>query len=681
MMAGRPAVAAGSVLVAVTAAAFAAAGALLLGGAATASRPARVVAAPRQAGCARRGATVSPSGVAQSMDGAISACLRVDALAPGRYTIVVDQVLDGAGDPVASVHEPAVQLTLAPAAGAPGTRVTVTGRTRAPVAHRSGNVDFCWDGCADGLSYSGVRVRWTSATSFRARLVVPAAPWLERGPDRVARLASGSYPIGVQCLTPARGCAGGAAEGSAEFALAVATAPVWCRTGASCASLRLTPAAARPGALAAVSGFAPLQSVIGAGQPFVYQLEILRGRPRGPEVDFGGRPAGDVTLGRAGLDVRAAPRFEGLTHAPLARLGSGLSPIAADPADPSTVAWCGHDAVELSSGGATTSVSTAGAAAALARIGFETPGGGNPACVGVAPAAGGLAVAFDVALRRFSAPPVYDVALETTAGGRTWKPVPVPRGASPESFGGFRYGAGGSVEAVFARSRTPRLHGHAELPVLDPARPLAETTTDGGLTWRSGRLPCPAAGPCVTLAPYIPQNCAMVQDVQPLLRSADGGRTWRQPPLPDAVQACGDAQLLATSGRSLLLVNPASQYELVGSGDGGTGWRVLGVPPIPGVPRLGFPAETGAGDGLGPASGGLTVLGGGALLETGATRAWHLLRAGAAQWCAVRSLPSRLMRAFQLSPITVIGDRLWWLSGNDDNSAEIHDVPAASVSC
>jgi len=664
-MAGRPKAAAASALLAV--------GVLLV---AVTGSVAGAGGQPAGPGCGH-----GPSGVSQSMAGAVSGCLRVDALVPGRYTVVVDQVLDGGAAAVPGVREPAVALTLAPASGAPGTRVTVIGRTASAVAHRSAYLDFCWDGCRAGLQYSGVRVRWTSATRFRGRLVVPGAPWLERDPDRVAPLASGSYPIGVQCVVLGKGCAGATAEGSAEFALHVTSAPSWCRSATSCASLRLTPAAARPGELAAVSGFAPLQSVIGSGLPFVFQLEILKGSPRGPSVDFSGGPAGNVTLGRAALDVLAPPRFTGLSGAPRAELSAGLSPVTADPADPSTVAWCGHDAVDLSSGGATSSVSTAGAGAALARIGFETPSGGNPACVGVAPAAGGLAVAFDVALRRFGAPPVYDVALETTDGGRTWKPVPVPRGASPESFGGFRYGAGGSLEAVFARSRTPSSHGRAELPVIDPSRPLAQTTTDGGVTWHAGRLRCPPAGPCVTLGPYIPQNCAMVQDEQPLLRSTDRGERWTQPPLPDAVQACGDAQLLATSSHSLLLVDSASQYELVGSSDGGASWRVLGVPPIPGVERASFPAATGGEGGLEAGSGGLTLLGGGALLETGATRSWHLLRAGARAWCTVSSLPSRLMRAFQLSPITVIGDRLWWLSGIYDNSAEIHDVPAASVSC
>ena len=50
------------------------------------------------------------------------------------------------------------------------------------------------------------------------------------------------------------------------------------------------------------------------------------------------------------------------------------------------------------------------------------------------------------------APAVDNVALYSTDSGRSWSFVPVPPGSQSSGFGGFRYGPGGSVDAIFAGS-------------------------------------------------------------------------------------------------------------------------------------------------------------------------------------------------------------------------------------
>lgn len=674
--------------------------------------------------------SATEGGVNQSISGRISGCLRVGAVASGRYTVVVDQDVQQRSGPLSgdelgaveaklrglkaklkgggalvAVHEPAVTLALSPSSGPPGTTVRITGRLGSRVAHRSGYLNFCWDGCDDGLQYDGVQTTWTSATTFHARLVVPGAPWIEGDPVRVAPLSSGGYPIGVECVVQSRGCGLGASEGSAVFALRVSSAPAWCRSAASCAQLTVTPGAALPGGLVSVGGYAPLESVIGSDQPFVFQFELNRGAPRGSEVHFIRSPkAGgvtEVTFGHGALDVLRPPSFRDLNGvAPVSQTTGGVSQIAADPADTGTVAWCGTGTIGLSQAGVRSSFSTSGAAAVLKRMGFSLLGSSAPQCAAVAPAGNSsqagsrvptVAAAFSVGLARYGAPPVYYVALITSDDGASWTQLPVPPGASPESFGGFRYESTGALQAVFAASRIEHGKGGG-FPLINAAEPLSETSADGGGTWQPGGLGCPAAGPCVTLGPFLAGNCAMGLSTQLLLRSADGGARWSQPPaLPEQVQPCGDLELYWTAGGSELLVNSLSPYALTQSRDRGVTWNDVSLPSLP--TGRGQPSLPGL-DGVGPAPGGIVVLGDGSLLLTGELSHWELLRPGAGAWCRVRSVPVGLQRAEQASPVVEIAGQLWWLvyhgsgpaggpagSQSQTPAIEPETVAASSASC
>jgi hypothetical protein len=618
--------------------------------------------------------------VVQSMNGTLSSCLRVGNSSPGSYHVVLDQIAPATRSPGSAPSRvgPAVVLSVSPTSGPPGTTVTVRGTLPFAPTHRAGHANLCWHGCRDGLQYSGVPLRWTSAVTFEASLVVPGAAWIEAGPDRVAELSSGTYPIGVECLPAVpEGCAGTQAQGSTRFRLVVPSSrKAQCPTPSSCAHLAVSPKRALPGDVVSVRGFAPLVSVIGADQPFAFQLQVVRGPPTGPEVRFSTANAKGFVmlyLGHAALAVQRPPSFAGLGHlTPVSEVVDGLAPIAADPSHPSTLAWCSGGGIVVQTHTGQLTIPTQGAAAVLERMGFGLLGAATPRCVAVAPlgtAPGGapsvLGAAFVVAPNG-QAPPAADVAIISANGGRSWAPLPVPPGAAPDTFGGFRPHAG-TFEALFAPSTAPS--GHLR------AVPLVEVASPSERSWQPGRFSCPTRGPCVSFGPYEPGNCAMNGTAQGVLRSGDGGHNWAQPPWPTAVQACAPAELVATSNSTELLIDSESPYTLRRSTDGGATWADIGLPPLPGE-------QPGAGLGPGPA--GITVLADGSLLATGAranTRSWELLRPGATSWCPVRGLAAGVQRSAAFAQVILIGDQLWWLSGTDGPAPTAHHLSAVGLSC
>ena len=627
---------------------------------------------------------LSTSGVlTQTMNGRLSGCLLIAPLAAGAHTVVLEQIpLVGQSTPpgkklpkapkLRPPNEPAGALTLSPSSGGPGTKVTITGRLSAPRRQRFDYPNFCWDGCLNGLGYAGIQVRWKSSREFTARLVVPAAPWIEGGPVRIVPLTSGRYPIGVQCLVEGKGCSGESSEGTAYFALRVPSSPGWCRTLASCAVLHVSPGRTPPGATVRVSGYAPLVSVTGADQPFVFELEVIRGRPHGDQVVLRHSHGETIALfGHAGLRVSAPPTFASLAQsAPIAQSIAGVSPIAGAPGDPSLVAWCGESSIAMSDAGVSATVSTAAAGAVLKQMGFDFEGS-SPPCVAVVPtAAGSVVAAFAVGVAPYGAPPDYDVALVTSDGGTSWTALPVPERSTAAGFGGFRETAT-SVIAVFS---TVTKGGTPAYPDLAPDRPVIETTADAGATWTPGALGCPAAGPCLTLAAFELENCAMIGETQDVLRSTDGGASWSEPFVPSPVDACSEAELAATSSQDALLIDTGGLFPLLASGNGGLSWHDVALPRAPHQSSYGL--------GLGP--GGLTLLPDGALLlsgDSGYSGGWELLVHGSKAWCHVQSPGAALQNAQQQSALTVIGTELWWLTGAYGQAPTVQEVPLASIAC
>jgi len=536
------------------------------------------------------------------------------------------------------------------------------------------------------LQYAGVQLQWTSPTTFRASLVVPAAPWIEQDSDKVHYLVSGTYPIGIQCVESLSGCALGGSEGSTYFRLQVAKSAVtpWCRTDSSCAYLAVTPRRALPGEMVRVTGYAPLESVIGSDEPFTFELQVLQGRPRGPEVKFNepttGVSAVDLSLGHGAVEVAAPPEWNSLPRiAPLGEIDAGLPSISADPANPSTVAWCVSASVIVSGVGGQSRVPTASAAGALVAMGLaplgtgEGPGPSEPNCVtalqlgaesddlGESPP---VVVAVFVVAPDGEAPPTADVALLSTNDGQTWTPLPAPPGTDPTAFGGFRV-QGQDLEALFSAATT----GVGSPP------PLVETSHDGGHTWHTAGLACPTRGPCVTLGAYAPGNCAMNGTSQAVLGSTNSGQSWTQIGWPATVNACAPAELVATSPHAEFLVASASPYALTRSIDSGTTWSDIGLPALPGE-------DVGVGPGLGP--GGIILLPAGALLSTGeqgSSTKWELLRPGATSWCSVRGVSSAERHSTLDAQVELIGAQIWWLSAGDQSVPVAHHLAAADLSC
>ena len=166
---------------------------------------------------------------------------------------------------------------------------------------------------------------------------------------------------------------------------------------------------------------------------------------------------------------------------------------------------------------------------------------------------------------------------------------------------------------------------------------------------------------------------------QLVLRSTTRGRRWSTSLFPYPIQSCGEAELLATSRTSAVLIDSTSQFPVLHSADGGATWHDVGLPLLPGRHRLA--PRTGPG--------GVTALPDGSLLLApgqGSPGGWDLLRRGAVAWCRLRSPARAQQRGSQLTPVTVVGDRLWWLTGALPGSAAptlpaVHTSPLSALSC
>lgn len=640
-----------------------------------------------------RGCGLGPAQVDQSLNGHLSGCVQVGNISAGRYVLTIEPLptqpvppRKGTPPPVQprTPHEPAVKLSVSPGAGAPGTLVTVTGRLKRAVAH-DGQPDICWDGCVEGLQYGDPPVHWTSGRVFRIRLRVPAAPWIQGAPLHVARLVSGTYRIGVNCILTKEGCALAHAEGSVAFRLRVTHQPGWCRTAATCAALSATSGKVLPGGYVRVHGEAPLVSISGSAKPYLYGLTVRRGSRTGPELSFPGHRL--IHIGHAPLRVLAPPSFASIQHpAPATEVLGGLDAVGGDPADSGTVADCGQGTIVVVSAGTTSSFSTDKAASTIHQLGYASASSGTPSCVAVAPDGAAVVAAFPVEIAGAGGPPFYDVALVTFDRGQSWSALPTPHGSEPIGFGGFR-DAGGDLEAVYAATEQPRSSvsgpfgtaGTVTFPTFDVARPLVERSDDGAVSWQSASA-CPASGPCLTLGPYGVGNCAMGVAAQDVLRSGDGGERFTVPRDVGGFQPCGEGTLERTAGGAELLVDGADTFPLLRSTDGGRTWDDISLPRPPGANHR---------DGQPVSPDGLTVLPDGGLLLSGGVDyrgGWELLEPGARAWCASAGPDHALQHTMQASQLTVIGDEIWWQTvtgtgGPGTSPPALQHVALSSVRC
>ena len=638
------------------------------------------VAAVATTSFVRAGCTGGSGLITQAMDGRITACVRAGALGAGGYHVSLQQVV---GTNVAvggtSVNTgPDVGLSLSPAGGAPGTTVTITGKMASPPRPLPQHANFCWDGCPNGLQYGGVQLRWTGPNVFTAKLVVPAAPWVESNPVRVVDPHQAEFSIGVNCLVLTRGCGLGGAEGSARFRMTGVKKLAWCPSVANCASLAAGPARVLPGQIIKVQGYAPLVSVIGSDQPFAFQLQVSPGLPHGSTVELKTLAKGgtEAFFGQAPVEIRRAPSFASLGHlAPETATLGGPGAINANPADPTQVAWCAGTHLGATAPSGTVQIRTAAAVGLLTSLGYGFMGAPAPNCAAIAPLPGypatppAVAAAFTVSQGN-SAPPVYDVALYTSDGGATWSPVPPPQGSPPTAFGGFRF-SGDSLQALYGVGNAPAAGG-----------PMAVATTelqgpDAG--WRNGTLTCPSSGPCATLGPYEPGNCAMNGTSQLVLYSSSQGVNWKAPDWPQSLSTCASAELANIGGGRLLAVDSESEYPVRLSTDGGRSWSFVALPALP----RSLVGNSG-GSGLGSAAGQLILLPTGALLAYGVGTSQTnalLLAPGKTAWCQVPSSVPLPTAAFGAS-IGLAGVSFWWVAfGRQAAPPTPHQVALSQIAC
>jgi hypothetical protein len=271
-----------------------------------------------------------------------------------------------------------------------------------------------------------------------------------------------------------------------------------------------------------------------------------------------------------------------------------------------------------------------------------------------------------------SAPPLYSVLYETRDGGRTWRPVPVPKGYVEGDFGGvtvLRRGAADAVEVVFGRGED----------ATSTTAATAEVTTDGGATWHLTGLSCPDVGPCVRFGAMPGQLPGMgASDLQPLVASTDGGRSWRTLAWPtgnvlaQGLVPSGQSELVWLGGENLAFVDATSPFPLCLSADGGRTWRPIALPWPPGSAAA-LAAGTSPyevlmwlpdGELLAATSGAPTV-----------AAHWWLLGPGASRWVADPGLRAPVV----FGRLLVVANRLLWAdvspSGGGATSVRLESAP------
>ncbi len=539
--------------------------------------------------------------VDQRANGDYTACLRVPAVAGASVVVALQADLTGVSSNATPTTSIPTSIPTDPLSLALSTRTTTPGATVGVVGHfarpptteqrrASTNATLCWDGC-DGLQEQAVAIHWTSSTTFHATLSVPDAAWLvdRQGRVTVHPLQSGRYPVAVQCVIATPGCELTVPHASAAIALR-APRPTRCVTGRHCATMTLSATVAQVGDRLLVRGWAPLQTII--GQPFGYVLVTATGsRARHfPSLTIS-RHSKDhryvvenVVLAPTRLPVRRGATWAALTRVRVVSwIFSGLSAVSTSPNSPA-IAWCEPSGVVITAGGSAPLhvVPTTNVAAALRGSGLRgpEPSGASTPCATVQLDPHHLASVYAgfASEHGASIPPQYVAPLYTTNAGTTWHTVPIPPGASIETFGGFAL-RGASVAALF--------YGPGGVNRRDPAGTnhgivRTEVTSNGGITWTASTLGCPASGPCVTFGPYPSGDCNMTNANQSLLVGPPGtnpahGVHWTVSSWESSVDSCFPQQL-ASSRHRLFLVDPSSQYPLQESATDGRTWNDVALP-------------------------------------------------------------------------------------------------------
>ena len=602
--------------------------------------------------------------VAQSIDGLIVGCFRVpDDRQSTLYVALQSDIarLNGPGTvPPSKIPtttpsgSPDGYFTVSTTAHTvrPGERIEISGHyVHGLRPANASSATLCWNGCLSGLQ-EDVTLHWSSSSEFHAVLVVPDAPWyvVYHGQPSVHPLASGTYAVGVECITSISGCALRGAQAQVHVRL-VAPRATWCTAHVPCGSLRLSTTSTTIGDVVEVHGRAPLVTLI--GQPWGYSLDLSSSNLGSRPVAFTGVAVSEdlATIAPQNLTVDPGQTWESLHLSPVTLASwSSPSPLNPTPASP-LVAWCEPGAVVVTGGAHPYRVPTTGAARLLASHHLSPSGSAAVSpCVSatVEPGAPQHVFATFTALR--SEIPRNSLAgLYTSNGGVTWHLVPSPPGHADIDFGGFRV-VGRRVEALFANRR-----GNA---AYDATTPVAtEATSNGGVIWSASTLGCPIDGPCTTFGPDVPDNCAMTSQPEAVLvgpaHGPSSGVNFSESRWVTEVDACYSQQLSATASGPELLADPSSIYPLLISNDGGLTWHNVRLPVLKG---LGAPG--GMEDALVLTANDTLVANVQETADVGPARLF-LLRPGASSWCRVRGIPPASDHQL-VTPLRTNSDGLLW---------------------
>jgi hypothetical protein len=433
-----------------------------------------------------------------------------------------------------------------------------------------------------------------------------------------------------------------------------------------------------------VSGWAPLQDFI--GQPFGYSLSVTAGTKvtTYPRLAYSSsKLAGsfNVVLTPTILRIGQSSSWARLGRVPyLSSTYSG--PSAVNPApNSSLVGWCEISRIVITGGAAPESISTAGVKSALKGSTLHffsgTPTAATPACdaVQLDPSHPDSAyAAFDTG-QGTSIPPIYLAPVYTTNAGATWQTVPIPKGYSLEEFSGFATEEN-DVVALFSVNNGISTGGVPE--GTNDGYVTTEMTANGGVSWTSTTLGCPSTGPCMSFGPYYWGNCNMNQDMQSLLVGPAGvtaatGVKWRDSTWATTVNSCFSQQLVASSSRDLLLIDPSSEYPLLRSTNSGVTWTNWGLPSIP---------AANYGPDSAPLTNSMVLAPDGSLFASitnsaGNRQDLYRLYPAATSWCQVPNVYGTTAPDL-IQPLRVDAADLLW---SQSSPSTLHIVPYAKLTC
>lgn len=638
--------------------------------------------------------------VNQSFNGDFTGCFRVPALKSSSLIVALQTYLSGTtgptGSPTTSVAPSApkddhLTLSLSAKTVTPGETVVVTGHLSQPLSVKQPLPNLCWDGCS-ALQEEGSTVHWTSSKTFRINFRVPDTAWIVRSADSVSvhPLTSGTYEVGMQCLTSISGCALGPAEAQVAVRLK-APKPTRCLSGQRCETMSLSTVTAKIGDEIFIKGWAPLQTII--GRPFNYNLSVTSGSAKrkylplafAPNLKGGGF---NVVLTPTALRVVPGPTWSSLGRIHYAS-STFSGPSAINPVSGSThIGWCQPSGIVITGGPTRLDVPTGGVRAALKgsilQVFSKPPL--SPQCFEVQLDPGhphSIYAGFGTAEGN-SIPPEYLVPLYTTNDGATWHVVPTPAGTSIADFAGFTT-EGNEVAALFfgpAGSSNPA----APLGTNDGLAP-AEVTSNGGVSWTSTTLGCPPSGPCVRFGPFQWGNCNMSNDMQALLlgpvgASATSGIKWGSSTWVTSVNTCYSQQLVVSSAKDLFLVDSSSQYQLLQSTNSGVTWSYRSLPTI---------AAANYGPDSAPTSNDLVLAPDGSLFAvitspSQLVQKLFRLKPFATSWCQIpHAFGASIATSGMVGTLQVNGTDLIWSQspypGNGRTDSSMHVVPFSRLSC